>query len=221
MRRKSRKHSRGGKRISNDRGSTSSDELSELEYVPHDIDVAKWVLGVQNPIQKAGYNSFNSLSPIISRRRSSSSYPMPPPPTPVRSSSRLPLTRIHNYSYPLHQYQQRFQSALNQNNYVRNQLNRYSNKKSRSKSKEKWNKTKSKTLKSVANKQSHRHQKYDKSGSKSKRSSYSKDRSMSKRRQVSFSAQFQFFSHPVLSLFSSLHIYYNYTHFLFIHEIFI
>jgi type IV secretory pathway VirB10-like protein len=192
MRTKSRKHSRGGKtgrtRISIDRGSTFSDELSELEYVPHDIDVAKWVLGVQNPIQKSGYNP-------LSRRRSSSSYyfrssPMPPPPTPVRSSSRLPLTRIHNHNYPLQQYQfqQRFQSALNQNNNVRNQLNKYnSNKKSRPKSKDKLNKTKSKTLKSVANKQSHRQQKYDKSGSKSKRS-YSKDRSMSKRRQVSLSA---------------------------------
>jgi hypothetical protein len=194
MRRKSRKLAKGGKtsrrRISIDRGSTFSDELSELEYVPHDIDVAKWVLGVQNPIQKSGYNS---LSPIISRRRSSSSYyfrssPMPPPPTPVRSSSRLPLTRIHNYNHPLQQYQQRFESALNQNNYVRNQLNKYnSNKKSRSKSKDKLNKTKSKTMKSLVNKQSHSHHKYDKSGSKSKRS-YSKDRSMSKRRQVSFSA---------------------------------
>ena len=194
-RRKSRKHVRGAKKgrrkISlDDRGSTLlSDEydFSGSEYAPHDVEVAKWVLGVHNPVPKTGYAPLHSISRLSPNRGAihSQSSPLTPPPTPVRSSSRMALQRVHNYGYPSHLYPVRLQSSLAQNkNYVRNRINRSNANTKSPLMTEKSNKTKSKTNKSSAKKkeQNAKHRS-DRSVSKIKKS-HSKHRSLSRRRQV-------------------------------------
>ena len=194
QRRKSRKHVRGAKKSRHklspdDRGSTLLSEeydFSGSECVPHDIDVAKWVLGVHNPVPKTGYAPLHSVSRLSPIRRPSHSQgsPLTPPPTPVRTSSRMALQRVHNHGHP-HLYPVRLQSSLAQNkNNVKNRINRSNVNTKSALMTEKSNKTKSKTNKSSAKKkeQNAKHRS-DRSVSKSKKS-HSKHRSLSRRHQV-------------------------------------
>ncbi|CAG2165528.1 unnamed protein product, partial [Oppiella nova] len=189
--RKSRKHVRAGKqgryKASSGRRSAFSDEFSGSEYMPRDIEVAKWVLGVQ-PVPKPGFtpNHPRPLSPIGPLRRPvySRSPPLTQPPTPVRSSSRMAFQRIQNLSYPLNQNQVRLQTnSLQRTAKIR--VNKYSDhrKSPLNTTTDKSQTNKNKSKKSVANKKSpKRKAKSDKSGSKSRRS-HSRDRSLSRRRQ--------------------------------------
>ena len=199
------------KKLIDDRGSTllsESYDFNGSEYVPHDIDVAKWVLGVHSPSHshsahtqtaygpKTGYTPIQSISRLSPIRRATHSQcsPLTPPPTPVRSSSRMAFQRIHNYGHPLHSYPVRLQPSIGQNKiYVTNRINKSSAKPKKTSpfvTNEKSNKTKNKTNKSSAkkNEQKSKH-KSDRSGSKSRRSHTrdtrdTRDRSLSRRRQV-------------------------------------
>ena len=199
--RKSRKHVRGAKKGRHqrksfeERGSTLFSEeydFSGSECVPHDIDVAKWVLGVHHhspiPVPKTGYAPLHSISRLSPSRRQthSQSSPLTPPPTPVRTSSRMAVQRLHNYNYPMQSYPVQhpvgLQSSLGQNkNYVKNRINKSFDKKI-PKMTEKSNKTKTKTNKKLSPKKTEKKSKH-KTDSKSKKT-HSKDRSLSRRRQV-------------------------------------